>query len=680
MSTYGFRFEVIENITKASARIDRAFGGMARMAQAFTNRVNVLPASITQLNSRIDQLTRAQAESFSIREIRRYGQEIDTVRHQVARLRGDTERATKTTGGMPPMLRQIGALAAGAFAVSQVVDFGRAVVTTLADFEKYEAVLTNTFGDNAKAKSVMQDITQLAATTPYSVSDLTEGFVKLQNRGMKPTMDMLTQIGDLAASQGKDFMQVTEAVMDAPVKQFIRLQESLGIDVQTLKGGLLQLKGLGITKIIKDDPETIKNTVLELSKLPQVAGAMAAISKTTGGMLSNMEDQMQSVRLSIGRIFQPFLAVAIPQLTNGLGYISNLVTVNQAAVSAGVDKAMATIQPILNVVKQYFVEVFDFFKGLLPVLQPFAQSVFDVFKSIGQAIVTVAPFVLKVISVVRDVLRPVIVFVGQLLTVTFQKLGGFFNAIADWMNRNQVAINAVIDGVGQAIKVILGVVVIVAQVAFAVGKAIYGIVAWVVQLEIGIGQAIYRVVTYIGELAARAWKNNPFTWMVDLIDRVFPGFKSALNGLWDWAKNMFSSLWDYIWNSLIKPLTGWLSSVWENLGLGTFGVSVTGPETQTADVKAANAIAAQTTVFDQATGNKDKTKAPPDAAGVGVNDRLQGAVSGGREGVKNITIQIGKQIESLVFQTTNLSESKDVIRRELERLMLDVANDANYAI
>lgn len=91
--------------------------------------------------------------------------------------------------------------------------------------EKYETVLTTTLGSTEKAKAAIKDIQQFAQTTPYEMSELTGSYIKLANRGMKPTLEMMTRYGDIAASQGKSFDQFTEAALDATMGEFERMKE-----------------------------------------------------------------------------------------------------------------------------------------------------------------------------------------------------------------------------------------------------------------------------------------------------------------------------------------------------------------------------------------------------------------------------------------------------------------------
>lgn len=57
------------------------------------------------------------------------------------------------------------------------------------------------------------------------MSEWTESYIKLVNRGIKPTTDELTAMGDIAMSQGKDIDQFIEALLDAMTGENERLKE-----------------------------------------------------------------------------------------------------------------------------------------------------------------------------------------------------------------------------------------------------------------------------------------------------------------------------------------------------------------------------------------------------------------------------------------------------------------------
>src|SRR5690606_36201090 len=99
-----------------------------------------------------------------------------------------------------------------------------------AQYQRMSAVLTS-LGSRSQAQQALRMLEQFAAKTPFQVDKLTESYVKLVNQGFRPTQDELRKLGDLSASVGKDFDQLTEAIIDAQTGEFERLKE-FGIRAQ----------------------------------------------------------------------------------------------------------------------------------------------------------------------------------------------------------------------------------------------------------------------------------------------------------------------------------------------------------------------------------------------------------------------------------------------------------------
>jgi hypothetical protein len=201
-------------------------------------------------------------------------------------------------GGLNSQLKNIGGMIAGYFSVQALIGFTKAVVDTRAEFQKLEAVLTNTLGSNSEAQLALKQIQDFAAATPFSVQELTSSFVKLVNQGFKPTMDEMTKLGDIAASQGKSFDQLTEAIIDAQTGEFERLKE-FGIRAKK-EGDNVTFTFKGVEKQVKFTSESIRQYVLGIGSATGVTGAMNAISKTLGGQISNLGDAWDSLLNTIG--------------------------------------------------------------------------------------------------------------------------------------------------------------------------------------------------------------------------------------------------------------------------------------------------------------------------------------------------------------------------------------------
>lgn len=222
-------------------------------------------------------------------------------------------------------LQTIGSTLGIAFGAETVINFGREVINTTAKFQKFEAVLTNTLGNNSEAKQALQDITDFAAKTPFQVDELTASYVKLANQGFRPTLDQMRALGDLAAAQGKSFEQLTEAIIDAQTGEFERLKE-FGIRASK-EGDKVTFTFKGVQKQVDFTSDSIRSYILSLGDAQGVSGGMAAISETLGGKISNLGDAIDQFKLKLGTAIEQggLFSGAVDLMTTSLSAMSDVV-------------------------------------------------------------------------------------------------------------------------------------------------------------------------------------------------------------------------------------------------------------------------------------------------------------------------------------------------------------------
>lgn len=228
--------------------------------------------------------------------------------------RSEIDQSKNKLGLFEKALNNIGPALAGAFAVAKIVRLGSAIIQTTAKFEKFEAVLTNTLGSKSEAQKALRDIQAFAANTPFGVSELTDSFVKLANQGFKPTQAEMRKLGDLAASTGKSFDQLTEAIIDAQTGEFERLKE-FGIRASK-EGDKVKFTFKGVETQANFTADAIRSYVLGLGDAVGVSGAMAAISETVGGKISNMGDAFDSLFNSLGSANSGLLKQTVELITS----------------------------------------------------------------------------------------------------------------------------------------------------------------------------------------------------------------------------------------------------------------------------------------------------------------------------------------------------------------------------
>lgn len=235
------------------------------------------------------------------------------------------EESVKSTKKMSSAFTEVGKTLAGVFAVDQLINFGKQVINTTAEFQKMEAVLTTALGSNSAAKAAMDQIVTFASTTPFQVNELTDSFVKLANRGFVPTMEQMRNLGDLASSTGKSFDQLVEAILDAQTGEMERLKE-FGVTAKS-EGDRVQFTFKGITTEVQKSDKAIQEYLLSLGDLEGVAGSMEAISKTTGGAISNLEDNVTALFKNIGDSSSGFINWFIKDLNNVISTFRNFAEI-----------------------------------------------------------------------------------------------------------------------------------------------------------------------------------------------------------------------------------------------------------------------------------------------------------------------------------------------------------------
>lgn len=224
--------------------------------------------------------------------------ELKATSAEIRKLEKDTKESEKGFQQIGTTGKAAFAAISGAIAALGLVQLGRQIIQITGEFQKFQAVLTNTLGSRGAAVAAMKQIQTFAAQTPFSVQELTASFVKLANQGFKPTANELRKLGDLASAMGKSFDQLTEAIIDAQTGEFERLKE-FGIRAAK-EGDNVTFTFKGVQTQVDFTAASIREYILALGDLEGVSGGMAAISETLVGRISNLGDAYDSLLTKIG--------------------------------------------------------------------------------------------------------------------------------------------------------------------------------------------------------------------------------------------------------------------------------------------------------------------------------------------------------------------------------------------
>lgn len=240
------------------------------------------------------------------------------------------KKAKGGAGELISSLKSVGAVMGVAFSTAAIVNFGKAALEVTGKFQTMAAVLKNTLGSESAAQAALVRIQELAAKTPFSVEQLTASFVKLANQGFQPTNAQIIRLGDLAASTGKDFNMLAEAIIDAQVGEFERLKE-FGIRAKK-EGDQVTFTFKGVETTVRNTSTAIRDYIVSLGDVAGVTGAMKAQSETLEGAVSNLGDAWDMFLNSIGNNLAPIYKKAIQVTAAFLSQLKDLFQTEEGKI------------------------------------------------------------------------------------------------------------------------------------------------------------------------------------------------------------------------------------------------------------------------------------------------------------------------------------------------------------
>jgi len=230
---------------------------------------------------------------------------IASLQNNIDKLDKSNKQAKSSSGELSSSLKSIGIAAGSYFAVdklaSALVGLGASTIQTASEFEKFGLILETLYGSSEKAQQSLGWIKEFSQKTPYTLKETTDAFVKLKSYGIEGTNGTLKTLGDTAAAMGKPLIQGVEAMADALTGENERLKE-FGIkgSIQGQKIGYAWTDASGKSKhiIVENNKEVIRST-LEAIFNSKYEGAMEKLSGSFGGLVSNMTDSFDSLKLKL---------------------------------------------------------------------------------------------------------------------------------------------------------------------------------------------------------------------------------------------------------------------------------------------------------------------------------------------------------------------------------------------
>jgi tape measure domain-containing protein len=267
-------------------------------------------------------------------------------------MQGQMENVQSASSGLVASLVSVKA-AMTALATGAIASAGVYMVKLAGDFQNVQVALTNMLGSAEKAQSLIADLQQFAATTPFEFQGLAKASQKLLAFGFtaEQLIPTLTAVGDAAAGLGvgaEGVDRITLALGQMAAKGRVQSDEML----QLTEAGIPAWKMLADTigtdiptamdKVTKGqvDAQTGLNALVSGME-SRFAGLMDQQSKTISGSWSNLMDGMEQSATQVGlRISDAF---NLPDLFTNIG--NQLQAFARDVESSGVADALANLIP-----------------------------------------------------------------------------------------------------------------------------------------------------------------------------------------------------------------------------------------------------------------------------------------------------------------------------------------------
>lgn len=163
--------------------------------------------------------------------------------------------------------------------------------------EQMTGSLLTVTGSITTATDAWQALDVFASTTPFTLDQSVNAFIKMRSLGLRPTESALTSFGNTSAAMGKSMTDMIEAVADASTGEFERLKE-FGIKASQ-QGDQVAFTFQNVTTTVgKNSQEIVK--YLEDIGNTNFAGAMENQMERLPGIVSNIQDNIDGIFRDLG--------------------------------------------------------------------------------------------------------------------------------------------------------------------------------------------------------------------------------------------------------------------------------------------------------------------------------------------------------------------------------------------
>lgn len=241
-------------------------------------------------------------------------------------IRGFVNTTTTETKKIDNAFSNIAKVAAGAFAFTQLSDLPSKIIQVRGEFQNLEIAFTTMLKSKSAADKLLGEITQFAAKTPFTLTDVANGAKQLLAYGssVKTVISEIRTLGDVSAG------------VSAPIGDLIYLYGTLRTQGRAYSVDIRQFASRGIpiyeelAKVLKINSSEVNNFVeagkVGFKEVEQAfknmttnggifEGLTEKTSKSLTGLLSNFKDAVDRAFNDLGKSQEGLIATGITTAT-----------------------------------------------------------------------------------------------------------------------------------------------------------------------------------------------------------------------------------------------------------------------------------------------------------------------------------------------------------------------------
>lgn len=261
--------------------------------------------------------------------------ELESVKKSIDGVNTGVNETAKNVGGLSKTLKGAAAAFGGIAIGSAILDFGKNSIKAASDFETLQISFTTFLKSQDKAKTVLADLQNFSAATPFTGQEVQNAGRALLAFGedSKNLIPVLERVGDISAGTGKNFNELAviygkartqgtlfaediNQLTEAGVPIIQEFAKNLGVGTENVK----KLASEG--KIGFKDLE--KAFITLTSNGGQFEGLTKKLGDSFAGRVSTLEDNFIKISRSIGTALLPIFEVAVNGAIKAIEFLGRL--------------------------------------------------------------------------------------------------------------------------------------------------------------------------------------------------------------------------------------------------------------------------------------------------------------------------------------------------------------------